>query len=156
GDQPHRRPPVFPRGSEVTLVMTADAVIHSAVAAHKASVLRRVAAFGSHNFLFVIGGMILSMVLLVAILASWIAPYDPTEILFSDKLQPPSAHHLMGTNELGQDIFSQVVFGARISLMVGVIVVSVAMAIGVPLGLIAGYFGGHLDTALMRVADVFL
>jgi len=135
--------------------MTADAA-SSAVVAREASTLKRAATFWSHNVLFVIGGMILASVLLVAILAPWIAPYDPTEIMFLDKLQPPSASHLMGTNELGQDIFSQVLFGARISLVVGVIVVSVATAIGVPLGLIAGYFGGHLDTALMRIADVFL
>jgi peptide/nickel transport system permease protein len=76
--------------------------------------------------------------------------------MFLDKLKTPSLDHLMGTNELGQDIFSQVLFGARTSLLVGVVVTSLAILIGVPIGLVAGYHGGKLDTALMRVTDVFL
>jgi peptide/nickel transport system permease protein len=114
------------------------------------------AHFAKHNVLFVFGSVLLAVVVLGAIFAPLIAPYDPTAIDFLEKLKEPSLNHLMGTNELGQDIFSQVLFGARTSLLVGVVVISLAMVIGVPIGLVAGYFGGPLDTVLMRVSDVFL
>ena len=117
---------------------------------------RKVAAFMANNVLFVAGLVIFSIVVLAALLAPWIAPYDPADINFADKLVPPQAGHLMGTDELGHDIFSQVVFGAQTSLAVGVIVVTLAILLGTPIGLIAGYFGGRIDSALMRVADVFL
>jgi len=125
--------------------------VHGAV-----SIRVRIAHFAKGNVLFVFGCMLLVLIVLGAIFAPLIAPYDPTAIDFLEKLKGPSLAHLMGTNELGQDVFSQVLFGARTSLLVGVVVVSLAIAIGVPIGLVAGYFGGHLDTALMRVSDVFL
>jgi len=112
--------------------------------------------FARMNVLFVLGSTLFLLIVLAAIFAPLIAPYDPVAINFADKLSPPGAQHLMGTNELGQDIFSQVLFGARTSLLVGVVVISLAIAIGVPIGLLAGYFGGRLDTALMRFSDVFL
>jgi peptide/nickel transport system permease protein len=117
---------------------------------------KRAAHFARHNVLFVFGGALLLLIVLGAIFAPLIAPYDPTAIDFLEKLKGPSLAHLMGTNELGQDIFSQVLFGARTSLLVGVVVVTLASAIGVPIGLLSGYFGGFLDTALMRISDVFL
>jgi peptide/nickel transport system permease protein len=117
---------------------------------------RRALHFARHNILFVVGAAMFLVIVLAAIFAPWIAPYDPVAINFADKLSPPCWAHLMGANELGQDIFSQVLFGARTSLMVGVVVISLAIVIGVPIGLLAGYFGGSLDTALMRVSDVFL
>jgi peptide/nickel transport system permease protein len=116
----------------------------------------RVAHFARNNVLFVIGSVMFILILLAAAFAPWLAPYDPVEIMFLDKLKPPSADHLMGTNELGQDIYSQVLYGARVSLLVGVVVTTLAILIGVPFGLLAGYYGGKLDTALMRVTDVFL
>jgi peptide/nickel transport system permease protein len=112
--------------------------------------------FARRNVLFVVGAALFLLIVLAAIFAPLIAPYDPVAIDFADKLSPPGWQHLMGANELGQDVFSQVLFGARTSLMVGVVVISLAIAIGVPIGLLAGYFGGRLDTALMRVSDVFL
>jgi peptide/nickel transport system permease protein len=112
--------------------------------------------FARMNVLFVLGSTLFLLIVLAAIFAPLIAPYDPVAINFADKLSPPTWQHLMGANELGQDVFSQVLFGARTSLMVGVVVISLAIAIGVPIGLLAGYFGGRLDTALMRVSDVFL
>ncbi|HEX4572975.1 MAG TPA: ABC transporter permease [Dongiaceae bacterium] len=112
--------------------------------------------FARMNVLFVVGSTLFILIVLAAIFAPLIAPYDPVAINFADKLSPPTWQHLMGANELGQDVFSQVLFGARTSLMVGVVVISLAIAIGVPIGLLAGYFGGRLDTALMRVSDVFL
>ena len=112
--------------------------------------------FARMNVLFVLGSTLFLLIVLAAIFAPLIAPYDPVAINFADKLSPPTWQHLMGANGLGQDVFSQVLFGARTSLMVGVVVISLAIAIGVPIGLLAGYFGGRLDTALMRVSDVFL
>jgi peptide/nickel transport system permease protein len=120
------------------------------------TVSARVAYFAKENVLFVFGSILLFLIVMGAVFAPLIAPYDPTAIDFLEKLKGPSLAHPMGTNELGQDIFSQVLFGARTSLLVGVVVVSLAIAIGVPIGLAAGYFGGYLDTALMRVSDVFL
>lgn len=116
----------------------------------------RVAHFARNNVLFVIGSIIFIAILLAAILAPWIAPYDPVEIVFLDKLKAPGWSHPMGTNELGQDIFSQVLHGARVSLMVGVVVTVLSILIGVPIGLVAGYFGGRIDSAFMRISDIFL
>jgi peptide/nickel transport system permease protein len=124
--------------------------------ARRITALARIRHFTANNLLFVIGSLLLTVVVFAAIFAPWLAPYDPTEIMFLDKLKPPSADHLMGTNELGQDIYSQVLYGARTSLLVGVIVVVLAVLIGTPIGLVSGYFGGRLDTALMRFVDVFL
>ena len=118
--------------------------------------LVRALHFARMNVLFVVGSTLFLLIVLAAIFAPLIAPYDPVAINFADKLSPPNWQHLMGANELGQDVFSQVLFGARTSLMVGVVVISLAIAIGVPIGLLSGYFGGRLDTALMRVSDVFL
>ena len=118
--------------------------------------LVRALHFARMNVLFVVGSTLFLLIVLAAIFAPLIAPYDPVAINFADKLSPPTWQHLMGANELGQDVFSQVLFGARTSLMVGVVVISLAIAIGVPIGLLSGYFGGRLDTALMRVSDVFL
>ncbi len=135
--------------------MTAEAV-HIAHADRKVAATARALHFARRNILFVVGAAVFLAIVLAAVFAPLIAPYDPTAINFADKLNAPGAQHLMGTNELGQDIFSQVLYGARTSLLVGVVVISLAMAIGVPIGLVAGYFGGHLDTALMRISDVFL
>jgi peptide/nickel transport system permease protein len=135
--------------------MTAEA-ISIAAADRKVTATARALHFARRNVLFVVGAAVLLAIVLAAVFAPLIAPYDPTAINFADKLNAPGAQHLMGTNELGQDIFSQVLYGARTSLLVGVVVISLAMAVGVPIGLVAGYFGGHLDTALMRISDVFL
>ena len=112
--------------------------------------------FVANNILFVTGLALFSLVVFLAIFAPLIAPYDPSKISFSDKLVPPGWAHLMGTDELGRDIFSRVIYGARTSLVIGVTVLVFSMAIGVPIGLVSGYFGGRVDTVLMRVSDVFL
>lgn len=116
----------------------------------------RARAFASENKLFMVGGVIFLLILLAAVLAEWIAPYSPTKIAFAQKLQPPSLDHLMGTDKFGRDIFSRVLFGAQTSLAVGALVTLGAILIGTPIGLISGYFGGKVDTALMRISDVFL
>jgi peptide/nickel transport system permease protein len=135
--------------------MTAEAINIAAVD-RKVATTARVLHFARRNVLFVVGAAVFLAIVLAAVFAPLIAPYDPTAIDFADKLNAPGAQHFMGTNELGQDIFSQVLYGARTSLLVGVVVISLAMAVGVPIGLVAGYFGGHLDTTLMRISDVFL
>ena len=90
-----------------------------------------------------------------ALLAPLIAPYGPIEQILSERLQPPSLTHLLGTDQLGRDLFSRLLFGARISLTVGVAVVASAGAFGTSIGLIAGYAGGIVDEVLMRVTDIF-
>lgn len=109
-----------------------------------------------HNRLFVLGLVIALGFLLVALTAAWIAPHDPQAIDFSAKLKAPSLAHPFGTDVLGRDIFSRVMHGSRTSLLTGVLVVSMALIIGLPVGLLAGYYGGRIDMILMRVADVFL
>lgn len=116
----------------------------------------RARAFAVENKLFVVGALIFLLILLASLFADWIAPYSPTKIAFSQKLQPPSLVHLMGTDKFGRDIFSRVLHGGQVSLSVGTFVTLAAILIGAPIGLVAGYFGGKIDTALMRVSDVFL
>lgn len=99
---------------------------------------------------------LLLVLLAASLLAPWLPIADPTQIDMSEKLLPPGSAHWFGTDALGRDLFAQVLHGARISLLIGVGVVLVAMLLGVPVGLVAGYAGGWVDSALMRVADLFL
>src|SRR5438094_117397 len=98
---------------------------------------------------------ILSGVLLVALLADLVMPYDPLKPYPTQALEPPSAAHLFGTDDIGRDLFSRVVAGSRISFQVALLVLTVASAIGIVLGSLAGYYGGLIDEAIMRLADVF-
>ena len=91
--------------------------------------------------------------ILIAVFAPLIAPHDPLAQSVRDRLAPPSAEHLLGTDDKGRDILSRVIYGARIALVVGIVSVVLAMVIGVTLGLIAGYYGGWLDVVIMRVMD---
>ena len=99
-------------------------------------------------------------IVLVAVLAAAIGPsvtrYDPAWQTLAERLQPPSASHLLGLDELGRDILARLVAGARISLLVGLAVVSVSSLVGMALGSIAGYFGGVVDDAISRVVDVLM
>ncbi|HYE82116.1 MAG TPA: nickel transporter permease [Clostridia bacterium] len=108
------------------------------------------------NPLNIIGAVIILLLLLTALLAPLLAPYDPEAISMSDKLLPPGQVHPMGTDELGRDVFSRVLYGARISILVGLEVVSVAIVIGVVTGAVSGFFGGWIDEIIMRITDVFL
>ncbi len=112
--------------------------------------------FISSNILFVFGSALFILVVLMAVMAPLIAPFDPAKINFSDKLLPPGLTHLMGTDELGRDLFSRVIYGARTSLVIGFSVLVLSVLIGVPIGLVSGYFGGRIDTILMRISDIFL
>jgi peptide/nickel transport system permease protein len=101
------------------------------------------------------GAAILAVVALAALLAPWIAPYDPMALKVLDRLQSPRATHWFGTDELGRDVFSRVIFGARYSLLIGALVVIVSMACGVLLGLAAGFFR-RLDGPVMRLVDAMM
>jgi peptide/nickel transport system permease protein len=103
-----------------------------------------------------LGAIIIALFLLLALIGPAIAPYDPYAISLADRLQAPSADHWFGTDNLGRDILSRVLVGARISMWVGVLTVGLAMLVGVPIGLMAGYYGGTLDSIFMRLVDVFL
>ncbi|MBN2285651.1 MAG: ABC transporter permease [Tissierellales bacterium] len=106
-----------------------------------------------------IAGLILiAIFILVALFAPLLADYNEQAIKINvkERFQPPSQDHLFGTDEFGRDIFARIVYGTRISLFVGVISVSIALSIGGFLGAIAGYYGGRLDNAIMRVLDVLL
>ncbi len=93
---------------------------------------------------------------LVAILAAWIAPEGPDQEDLTARLKRPSAQHVLGTDELGRDVFSRVILGARISMTVGLVAVSGALSVGALLGITAGYAGGRVESVIMRLMDVML
>src|SRR3981081_2996053 len=103
-----------------------------------------------------IGLAMVALVGLAAILAPVIAPFDPSDMGVGPSLAPPSPSHLFGTDTFGRDIFSRVLHGAQLSLMVGIVAVAIEATFGVLLGLIAGYYGGWIDAVLMRIIDVLL
>jgi peptide/nickel transport system permease protein len=94
--------------------------------------------------------------LVPALLAPWLAPYDPRAVDLGAALETPSAGHWLGTDEQGADILSRLLYGARISLLVGAATVALSATLGVTIGLVAGYLGGWWDQALMRIVDVLL
>ena len=100
------------------------------------------------------GAIILFVLILFAILAPWIAPYPYAYQNLSLGASPPSTEHLLGTDVLGRDLFSRILYGARISLLVGFVATTVALVIGVSWGLVAGYYGGKVDSVMMRIVDV--
>lgn len=108
------------------------------------------------NPLTLLGVFLFLGFILTAALASYIAPYDPLKLELMGAFQPPSKEHLFGTDELGRDILSRVLFGCRISLRVGVTVVAISLCIGTLLGGIAGYLGGVVDEIIMRFTDLVL
>jgi peptide/nickel transport system permease protein len=102
------------------------------------------------------GFVIIASVLALALLAPLLSPYDPDAIDVKSILLSPSAAHLMGTDSLGRDVFSRMLYGARISLLVGFVAVGIATVIGVILGAISGYYRGWIDVVIMRLVDVML
>lgn len=108
------------------------------------------------NRLAVVGVLMVFLVVLIAVFAPWIAPFDPLKQNYDELLQCPSRQHLMGTDALGRDLFSRVVYGSRYALMIGVAVVLLELAIGASLGFIAGYFGGIWGSVIMRLVDMVL
>ncbi|HCL79923.1 MAG TPA: ABC transporter permease [Synergistaceae bacterium] len=104
----------------------------------------------------VAGMTVVILLLFVAVFAPLIAPYDPNQTNIKIRLQPPSAEHLMGTDNFGRDMFSRVIYGSRISLYVGFIAVGIGAVFGGILGAVGGYYGGRLDNFIMRCMDVLL
>ncbi len=104
----------------------------------------------------VIGVVMILAIVFVAIAAPLIAPHDPLDQSVSNRLAPPSAEYLLGTDDKGRDILSRVIYGARIALMVGFFSVALGGALGTAIGVIAGYFGGKVESALMRLTDIML
>ena len=103
-----------------------------------------------------IGAAIVLLAVVAALTAPWVVPYDPSGQQLSLRLERPSVHHPFGLDELGRDIFSRVLAGTRISLLVGITVVGISTIVGVLLGAIAGYFGGWIDDVISRGIDVLL
>ncbi|MBP2017243.1 peptide/nickel transport system permease protein [Symbiobacterium terraclitae] len=110
----------------------------------------------------VVGLVVILLYILAALLAPWIAPYGPREMVLADRLKPPAfvdggtAAHLLGTDQLGQDIFTRILYGARVSLLVGLISVAISLTVGTVLGCVAGYWRGWVDRILSRVADLLM
>lgn len=126
---------------------------------------RRQAMFGQYyrqwralkqNPLALLGLAIVLSLLALAALAPWIAPYDPIVQNLDQRLLPPSAKHFFGTDALGRDIFSRIVFGTRVTLVIVLLVVISVGPVGLLIGTLSGYFGGTIDTILMRITDIFL
>ena len=92
----------------------------------------------------------------IAVLAPWLAPFDPVETSWSAIRKAPSAEHWFGTDDIGRDVLSRVIWGTRASLMAGVVSVSISLALGVPIGLAAGFAGGFVDALISRITDAFL
>jgi peptide/nickel transport system permease protein len=111
------------------------------------------------NPLMLVGGLMCALIVAVAVLAPLLAPFPADAGSATHPfmvLRPPSAQHWFGTDNVGRDVYSRVLYGARISPLIAVLVLLLACAIGIPLGVAAGYFGGWLDEAIMRVTDIFL
>jgi peptide/nickel transport system permease protein len=122
--------------------------------ADRATTLR---LFARRNPRMIVGGSLIVFLLFIALFAPVIAPFDPIQVRVADSLLPPGSRgHLLGTDDLGRDVLSRVMWGARISLSVGVISVSIGFLIGVSIGLIAGYVGGVFDLLAMRAIDALL
>lgn len=104
----------------------------------------------------VVGGSIVGTICVGALLAPWLTPYDPIKINLAETLLAPSAAHILGTDDLGRDNLARLVFGARISLAVGFAAVGLGLFWGTALGLVSGYWGGHVDNIIMRIMDALL
>ena len=113
----------------------------------------------ARNRLSLFALVLLILIVLMALLAPWIVPFPQDiadEAHIAEKFMAPGAAHWFGTDELGRDVFSRVIYGGRVSLSTAVLAVGVALVIGVPLGAVAGTFGGAVDNVIMRITDIFL
>jgi peptide/nickel transport system permease protein len=134
----------------------------SAITAHRAGDARRFAALRDfargfrHHRLGMIGLALVALTILAAVTAQWIAPYDPAKQDYSPIFEAPSRSHLLGTDRFGRDVFTRIMYGARVSLYSGFLVVSLGIAAGTLIGLLAGYLRGIVDAVLMRCMDALL
>jgi len=140
-------------------LLAAGAAADSAVTSPFGSTLRRAGRVLRRDPLACLGLLLVVLLVAAAVLGPWIAPYPDQGRGVADvssRVQAPSAGHWLGTDQLGRDVLSRIIFGARGALLVPLLVVGLAVLVGVPLGAVAGYRGGRLDELLMRVTDVFL
>ena len=116
----------------------------------------KLARLARQNKLAVVSAVVIALALLLAVFAPVVAPYGEAEQDVLARLQPPSAAHWFGTDELGRDVLSRILYGSRLSLAIGILPSVISLVIGIVLGLLAGYFGGWADYVIMRLADVML
>ncbi|MEM5775547.1 MAG: ABC transporter permease, partial [Anaerolineaceae bacterium] len=110
----------------------------------------------SHNRIAIFGLVVLLLVILTAVFADVVSPYDPIKRDVRNRLQAPNAEHVLGTDALGRDLLTRIIYGARLSLWIGFAAVLLSLVVGVPLGLISGYSGGFIDAIIMRIMDLIL
>ncbi|MGQ0567930.1 MAG: ABC transporter permease [Armatimonadota bacterium] len=108
------------------------------------------------NPLAMVGLLLIGLLIVIAVIAPLIAPYDPLKTETTARLQPPGPEHLFGTDQLGRDVLSRILYGARISLRIAILTAAIALAIGGPLGIVSGYFRGRIDDLVMRITDMFM
>jgi peptide/nickel transport system permease protein len=122
----------------------------------KTSQVREVWRRLKRNRAAIAGGIIVLLFVATAILAPWLSPYPPNEGDLIKRLKAPDREHLLGTDPLGRDVLSRVIFGARISLQIQIVAVVIAMFVGTVLGMVGGYYGGTFDNLIMRLMDILL
>jgi len=132
-------------------IMTATAAAPAHAKPWRRAVRRLVKRRGA-----MVGAVVVLFFVVVAVAAPLIAPYEPVATSWSAVRKPPTLEHWFGTDEIGRDVLSRVIFGARASLLAGVVSVCISLACGVPIGLVSGYVGGFLDGLLMRITDALL
>lgn len=133
------------------------ATVEGIKAGERGRVLPRVLLLVRQQPLGVAGGVVLLLMIVAAIFASWIAPYDPLAMSFGDLLSPPSPKYWLGTDQYGRDLFSRIIYGSRISLSVGLLSVGIGVFLGSIFGLISGYWGGTMiDTLIQRLMDTLM
>jgi peptide/nickel transport system permease protein len=110
----------------------------------------------SKNKIALAGSCVVLLLFIISILAPWLSPYDPNQINLKLVLSPPSGSHLFGTDQLGRDVLSRMIWGARISLKVGFVATGIAILLGAVLGAVAGYYGRWIDAVIMRFVDIML
>lgn len=126
------------------------------IEAPRISEIRRITRVMFGRMVVVVGALIILGLIVTALFAPLISPYDPYETDLLAMLEQPSKSHLLGTDEIGRDFLSRVIYGSRVSLLVGIVAVTVAGVIGMGLGLVAGYLGGWINTIIMRFIDALL
>lgn len=104
----------------------------------------------------VVGSAIVAAILIIAVFAPWLTGFAPEQMDMANRLAPPGGGHILGTDNFGRDLWTRAAFGSRVSLMIALLSVGVAMVVGTAVGLVSGYFGGWVDLLVMRVVDIFL
>lgn len=118
--------------------------------------LKRIIRILFSRWVVVLGLIIILLTVIAAIFAPWLSPYDPNVMNMRDSLAQPSAEHLLGTDGLGRDTLSRMIYGARTALLVGLVAVGIGAIIGMTMGLLAGYFGGRTHSIIMRIVDALM